>query len=114
MIRDLTANPERMRAATASGHITATDLADWLVRELGLPFREAHHVTGEIVGRAEEKGCDLAALDLGEMKAVEPRITEGIFQVLTVEQAVASRTSQGGTSPERVREAVAGARRRFL
>ena len=114
MLRDLKANEARMAAATAAGFITATDLADWLVRELGLPFRDAHHVTGEIVSRAEQRRCGLADLGLEEMQAVEPRITEGIFEVLTVERAVASRTSLGGTAPDRVREAVAEARRRFL
>ncbi len=114
MLGDLEANSERMRAATAAGFITATDLADWLVRELGLPFRDAHHVTGEIVKRAEQSDCGLGELDLAAMQDVEPRITAGIFDVLTVERAVASRTSLGGTAPERVREAVAAARERYL
>ncbi len=114
MLGDLQANGERMRAATAAGYITATDLADWLVRELGLPFRDAHHVTGEIVKRAEQRGCGLGELELAAMQEVEPRITAGIFDVLTVDRAVASRTSLGGTAPERVREAVAAARSRFL
>ena len=114
MLGDLEANGERMRAATAAGFITATDLADWLVRELGLPFRDAHHATGEIVKRAEQRGCGLEELELAAMQEVEPRITAGIFDVLAVERAVASRTSLGGTAPERVREAVAAARSRFL
>ncbi len=114
MVRDLTVDRERMRRALAAGFITATDLADWLVRELGLPFREAHHVTGSLVAKAEAAGCDLAELPLAEMQGVEPRITEGVFSVLTPEQAVASRVSEGGTAPRRVREAAAAARERFL
>jgi argininosuccinate lyase len=81
---------------------------------LDLPFREAHHRTGAIVRRAEELGCDLAELPLAEMQAIEPRISEQVFDVLTVERAVESRTSEGGTAPSRVRAAVAAARERFL
>ena len=114
MLRDLSVNRERMRAALSAGFITATDLADWLVRELGLPFRDAHHVTGSLVARAEALGCDLSALPLAELQAVEPRIHEGIFTVLTPEQAVASRRSFGGTAPERVRDSAAAARERWL
>ncbi|RMD63369.1 MAG: argininosuccinate lyase [Alphaproteobacteria bacterium] len=114
MIRDMTANPAAMRAATEAGFLTATDLADWLVRVLGLPFRDAHHVTGAIVRRAEARGCDLAELPLAEMQAVEPRITEAVYEVLSVERAVASRTSAGGTAPDQVRSAIAQARERFL
>ncbi|MFC4351832.1 argininosuccinate lyase [Fodinicurvata halophila] len=114
MVRDMKADRERMRAATTKGYLTATDLADWLVRVLNLPFRDAHHVTGALVARAEADGRDLAELSLAEMQAVEPRITEDIYEVLTVERSVASRRSQGGTAPERVREAIAAARERFL
>ncbi|MEX0758557.1 MAG: lyase family protein, partial [Tistlia sp.] len=114
MVRDLTPDRARMRRALAAGFITATDLADWLVRELGLPFREAHHVTGSLVARAEAAGCDLADLPLAELRAVEPRIHEGVFAVLTPEQAVGSRGSFGGTAPQRVREAAAAARERWL
>ena len=114
MARDLTVNAEAMRRAAASGYSTATDLADWLVRVLGLPFREAHHFTGALVQRAEALNCDLAALPLAEMQKIEPRITAAVFSVLTVEQSVASRTSFGGTAPENVARAVAAARRRFL
>ena len=114
MLRDLEPNREALAAATDAGFITATDLADWLVRSLGLPFREAHHVTGEIVRRAEDRNCRLEELPLAELQAVEPRITEAVSEVLSVERAVASRTSFGGTAPERVREAVAAARKRFL
>jgi argininosuccinate lyase len=107
MARDMTPNAERLRAAAASGFSTATDLADWLVRVLGMPFRDAHHVTGRIVALAEAEGCDLADLSLARMQEVEPRITGEVFDVLTVEASVASRTSLGGTAPERVREQVA-------
>jgi argininosuccinate lyase len=112
MVRDMKANPEPMRRAASAGYSTATDLADWLVRALGLPFREAHHVTGAIVRRAEQQGVSLADLPLAEMQAVEPRITEAVRSVLTVEQSVASRKSFGGTAPENVRKAVAAARER--
>ncbi len=114
MVRDLKADRAAMAAACAAGFLTATDLADWLVRAAGLPFREAHHVTGRLVKLAEERGCDLADLPLSEMQAVEPRITDDLFSVLTVDKAVASRTSFGGTAPERVRAAAARARERFL
>jgi argininosuccinate lyase len=113
MLRDMHANTERMRAAAASGFATATDLADWLVRRLDMPFRDAHRVTGMLVRRAEEKGCALAELALAEMQAVEPRITADLFSVLGVEESVASRTSFGGTAPANVRNAVATARRRL-
>ena len=107
MVGDMSGQPENLRAAAASGFSTATDLADWLVREAGMPFRDAHHVTGRLVGLAEEKGCDLPDLSLDDMKAVSDQITEGVFDVLTVEASVASRTSYGGTSPIRVREQIA-------
>ncbi len=114
MIRDLRPLRSNMVAATAKGYITATDLADWLVRSLGLPFREAHHVTGAIVKAAEERGCDLANLPLESLRAVEPRITGEVFEVLSVEKAVASRRSFGGTAPDNVRAAARAARERFL
>ena len=114
MVRDLEANRARMLAATTAGFLTATDLADWLVRVLNLPFREAHHATGAIVARAEAAGVGLAELPLEEMQAVEPRITESVFDVLTVESSVASRASYGGTAPDRVRSAIAEARERYL
>ncbi len=103
MINDLEPNEERLRAAASSGFATATDLADWLVRVLGMPFRDAHHVTGRLVSKAEERGVDLDALDLNDMQAVEPKITQDIFDVLSVENSVRSRTSAGGTAPENVR-----------
>ena len=112
MIRDLKADAERMKSAASRGYATATDLADWLVRQLKLPFREAHHATGAIVRAAEQKGCELKDLPLADMQAIEPRITADVFAVLSVDHSVASRTSYGGTAPARVREAVARARKR--
>ena len=102
MVRDMTPDLARMRELAGSGFATATDLADWLVRVLKLPFRDAHHVTGRLVAMAEAKGVDLAGLTLAEMQAVEPRITADVFSVLTVEASVASRTSYGGTAPANV------------
>ncbi|HYZ63591.1 MAG TPA: argininosuccinate lyase [Acetobacteraceae bacterium] len=102
MVRDMEPNLERMRALAGSGYATATDLADWLVRVLKLPFRTAHHVTGRLVARAEARGVDLAGLSLEEMKAEEPGITADVFGVLTVDASVASRTSYGGTAPKNV------------
>jgi len=102
MVRDLAPDTARMRATAGSGFATATDLADWLVRVLRLPFRTAHHVTGRLVARAEARGVDLAGLDLMEMQAEEPGITAEVFEVLTVEASVASRTSYGGTAPANV------------
>jgi argininosuccinate lyase len=107
MVRDMAAEPAALRAAAAGGFSTATDLADWLVRTLGLPFRTAHHVTGTLVARAEARGCDLPDLTLAEMQAVHPGITAAVFDVLGVDNSVASRTSHGGTAPVRVREQVA-------
>jgi argininosuccinate lyase len=114
MIADMRPEPAAMEAATQAGFLTATDLADWLVRTLGLPFRKAHHATGAIVRRAEDRGCSLAELPLAEMQAVEPRITDEVRQVLSVASSVASRTSLGGTAPDLVRAAVTAARERFL
>ena len=113
MVADMTPDPERMRAAAATGFSTATDLADWLVREAGLPFRDAHHVTGALVARAEARGCDLADLDLDEMRQVHPAITTEVYTVLSVDDSVASRTSYGGTAPARVREQIAEWRARL-
>ncbi|KCZ50295.1 argininosuccinate lyase [Hyphomonas pacifica] len=107
MIETIRFKPENMRAAAAKGFSTATDLADWLVRELGLPFREAHHVTGQLVAKAEEKNCDLSDLTLDEMQTVHKDITNSVFDVLTVEASASSRTSYGATSPVRVAEQVA-------
>ncbi|SDX86563.1 argininosuccinate lyase [Citreimonas salinaria] len=107
MAGDMKANVPALESAAAHGFSTATDLADWLVRETGLPFRDAHHVTGTLVARAEAKGCDLPDLTLEEMKAVHEAIDETVFDVLGVHNSVASRTSFGGTAPARVREQVA-------
>ncbi|MEM7169866.1 MAG: argininosuccinate lyase [Pseudomonadota bacterium] len=114
MVRDLTADKDALKSATAQGFLTATDLADWLVRVLGMPFREAHHVTGSLVQLAENRGGDLSDLPLEAMQKVEPRITQEIYDVLEVERAVTSRKSFGGTAPERVAAAAAQARKRFL
>jgi argininosuccinate lyase len=114
MVGDLRPDRERLRAAARRGHSTATDLADWLVRVALLPFRDAHRTAGAVVRRAEALGSTLADLPLAEMQAVEPRITEAVYQVLDVERSVASRTSFGGTAPQCVRAAIAAARRRFL
>ena len=102
--------PERMRAAAASGFSTATDLADWLVREADVPFREAHHITGRAVKAAEERGCDLAELPLDVLQSIDARIDDRVYGVLSVEASVRSRTSYGGTAPERVREQIAAAK----
>lgn len=107
MVRDMTANREALAAAAGSGFSTATDLADWLVREAGLPFRDAHHATGALVAMAESRGCDLPDLSLADMQGVNPAITDGVFDVLGVENSVASRKAYGGTAPDRVREQVA-------
>ena len=114
MARDMTVNTDLLRQAASAGFSTATDLADWLVREAGLPFRRAHHVTGQLVKLAESKGVGLPELALAEMQAVEPAITRGVFGVLSVERSVASRTSFGGTAPRRVRAAAKAARKKFL
>jgi len=106
MIADLQVNREAMRAAALAGFPTATDLADWLVRVLGKPFREAHHITGSIVKRAEELKLDLDKLPLDEMQKIEPAITKDVFAVLGLEASVASRMSLGGTAPDRVREQI--------
>jgi argininosuccinate lyase len=107
MVSDMTANRDVLAASAASGFSTATDLADWLVRALNLPFREAHHVTGTLVAMAEGKGCDLPELSITEMKSVHDGITQEVYSVLGVENSVRSRTSYGGTSPVRVAEQIA-------
>ncbi|WP_284310321.1 argininosuccinate lyase [Labrys miyagiensis] len=103
MVRDMAPDLKRMKAAAGSGYATATDLADWLVRELNLPFREAHHVTGRLVGMAAERKLPLEKLSLAEMQGVEQRINDGVFGVLGVEKSVRSRTSYGGTAPANVK-----------
>jgi argininosuccinate lyase len=93
-----------MKAAAGSGYSTATDLADWLVRVVGMPFREAHHVTGRAVAAAVERGCVLHKLPLETLQEIEPRITADVYSVLSVDKSVRSRTSYGGTSPVNVRK----------
>ena len=114
MVAGMTINEAAMRDATDAGFITATDLADWLVRVIGLPFRNAHHVVGRIVRLAEESGVGLAELPLEAMRGVEPAIDERVLEVLTAEQSVASRTSLGGTAPDQVRAAIETATKRYL
>ena len=114
MVSDMQPVPDRMRAAAGRGYSTATDLADWLVRAAGVPFRDAHGITGAVVKRAEELGLDLADVPLADMQAIDPRITDNVFDVLSVEASVASRTSFGGTAPDNVQAAVTAARARFL
>ncbi len=103
MVRDLTPDANRMRAAAGAGYSTATDLADWLVRALKMPFREAHHITGRIVALAAERNAPLEKLTLEDLQSVEPRITAEVFDVLGVARSVRSRTSYGGTAPANVR-----------
>ena len=110
MIADLEFVPARMRAAAAAGHATATDLADWLAGEAGVPFREAHHIAGRAVAAAEAKGKALDQLDLADLQAIDPRIEAPALPRLSVEASVAARRSAGGTAPERVRQAIAAAR----
>ena len=105
MVSTMQANTDALRAAAATGFSTATDLADWLVREAGLPFREAHHVTGALVAEAEARGVDLPDLDLATLQTAHPAITNAVYDVLGVDNSVKSRTSYGGTAPERVRAA---------
>ena len=114
MVRDLEPNRARMRDACERGFLTATDLADWLVRSLNMPFRDAHHVTGSLVKKAEDQGKGLADLTLAEMQSVEPRITDAVYPVLSIENSVAGRKSEGGTAPDNVRAAAKAARERLL
>jgi argininosuccinate lyase len=106
MVRDMTVNAAAMKKAAGAGHATATDLADWLVRNLGLPFREAHHVTGRAVALAEEKKVSLEKLSLEDLRSIHPGITDDIFSVLAVQNSVKSRTSFGGTAPSEVRKQI--------
>jgi argininosuccinate lyase len=110
MIDTMTFRTDRMRALAESGFATATDLADWLVREAGVPFREAHHITGRTVKLAEDRGIALADLPLSDLQAIDARINAGVFDVLTVDASVASRKSHGGTAPDQVRARIADAR----
>ncbi len=114
MIEGAVFNEARMKADAGKGFSTATDLADWLVRTLAMPFRDAHHVTGALVKMAEQRGCGLEALSLADMRSVEKGITEDVFGVLGVDNSVASRRSFGGTAPENVARQVKDARKRWL
>ena len=114
MVADFTADAERMQRAAGEGYSTATDLADWLVRVLALPFREAHHITARIVARAAKQGCALADLPLADMQAEHKAITKDVLNVLSAVHSAKSRTSYGGTSPANVREAITRAKRKYL
>jgi len=114
MVADMKVNTEVLAGAAGAGFTTATDIADWCVRELKMPFRRAHHVAGSLVKLAEDKNCDLQDLSLAEMQSIEPGITEQARAVLSVESSVASRTSFGGTAPDNVRAQVAAAKTRWL
>jgi argininosuccinate lyase len=103
MVGDLLPDAARMRKAADEGYSTATDLADWLVSALQLPFREAHHITGRIVAKAASEGIPLHELALGKMQEIEPRISKDVFEVLSIDNSVKSRVSYGGTSPKNVR-----------
>jgi len=110
MVESVTFRTERMRAAAEAGYSTATDLADWLVRVADVPFREAHHITGQAVRMAEQRGIALDALPLDDLQGIDPRIDDRVYGALSVDASVAARASQGGTAPVRVREAVAVAK----
>ena len=110
MVESLEFVPGRMREAASQGFATATDLADWLVREADVPFREAHHITGQAVKAAEERECDLSELPLELFQAIDPRLNDRVYDVLSVDASVRSRTSYGGTAPVRVREQIAAAK----
>ncbi len=114
LVADMEPQVAHMRADAAGGFTTATDLADWVTRTLSVPFRESHHIAGRIVKLAEQKSCALTQLTLADMQSVEPRITQDVFGVLSVEASAASRTSFGGTAPANVRAQVSAARTRFL
>ena len=113
MISDMTVNGEAMRDALTAGHPTATDLADFMVRELAMPFRDAHHASGSIVALADQKGCGLEELSFDDMVAIESRLTKDVMAVLSVEGAAMARTSFGGTAPEEVRRQIAQARQNY-
>lgn len=113
MVSDMEPNADAMRAALRVGFPTATDLADYLVRELGIPFREAHHISGSIVALAASRGCDLDEVPLEEMQALEPLVNENVIAVLGVDNAVAARKSYGGTAPSEVMARIADAKKRF-
>ncbi len=113
MVSDMAVNETAMKKAAGSGYSTATDLADWLVREAGLPFREAHHVTGRAVALAESRKVSLEKLTLEELQAIDSRIDQSIFDVLSVNASVKSRSSFGGTAPQEVRRQIRYWRKRL-
>ena len=113
MVSDMTVNADAMKRAAGAGYSTATDLADWLVRVLGLPFREAHHVTGRAVAMAEAKKTGLEKLSVEELKTLHPGITDDVYSVLSVRNSVRSRTSFGGTAPSQVRRQIRHWRKRL-
>jgi argininosuccinate lyase len=113
MVGDMTINTEAMRKAAGSGHATATDLADWLVRSLGMPFREAHHVTGRAVALAEQKGVNIARLTLDDLRSIHPEVTEDALSVLTPRRSVDSRRSYGGTAPSEVKKQIRAWKKRL-
>ena len=113
MVADSGFNTDRMRKAAEAGHATATDLADWLVRQADIPFREAHHITGTAVKLADEKGVALDGLAIEDLKAIDDRIDERVFDALSVDASVAARASYGGTAPIRVRAQAKEARKRL-
>jgi argininosuccinate lyase len=103
MVRDIEPDVTRMKKAAGEGYATATDLADWLVRSLNIPFRQAHHITGSIVAEAAKSGLPLHRVALADMQKVEPRISDDVFKVLSVDRSARSRTSYGGTAPKNVK-----------
>ncbi len=113
MMKDLKVNKDKMKEAAGRGYSTATDLADWLVQNLGIPFRKCHSISGQIVKLAEERSCNLEEIPLEDMQKIEPKITQGILEVLSVENSVKSRTSYGGTSPMNVEKAIKEAKKKY-
>jgi len=114
MVQDIEVNSSSMEHASELGFSTATDLADWLVRVLNIPFRRAHHITGAVVKLAEQKKCLLKELTLDDLKNIEPKITNDIYAVLEPSKSISSRESFGGTAPQNVKAAISVARKRFL
>lgn len=113
MISDMTVRADQMRSFVERGFPTATDLADWLVREAGVPFREAHHITAKVVAKAEAQNCTLDQLPLETMQEVDSRVTSGALSILSPEYSVSSRRSYGGTSPDVVSQAIERAESRW-
>jgi argininosuccinate lyase len=114
MVEDFVPDTNRMHELASHGYSTATDFADWLVKNLKLPFRQAHHATARVVKLAAEKKCMLHELSLEQMQTVESRISKDVYSVLSVEKSVASRVSHGGTAPAKVKEAIKAAKKKYL